>query len=430
MEQIRALYLLGVPLRRFGQNTKWLPSVFVVYFFFNGVLLPQGLLYTSVLAPLFYYWTLKQRSHWVISKFMLVAIPIAALQLLVNTEINYFYFLRSLILYLLVFISAYAFYLVCRRVEPAFLEKQFIRLIKLNFIFALFALSLRWTPFADMLWTSLSYEQGQRLQLLTYEPSYYSTLMVPLIVFALYRLIFRIGQKYVFNFFLVVFPCMLSLSLGVISGLVLAFGLSMIFMGRRLLNKPVMILLMLAATVAAAIILGSENPLSSRLALLVSGNDSSGSVRVLQSNYVAWKIAESTSYIVGSGFGQAKNLAIDFFDEFWFGLDVNRLTNVVAATFAEFGLVGILLRFSLELYLFFRTKVYQSPFRITLFMFVAIYQFTGSYTTNLAEYVIWVLAFTPVFFEFEKIGGRRQASASFFRNTRYRPVAQTGEMLR
>ena len=73
--------------------------------------------------------------------------------------------------------------------------------------------------------------------------------------------------------------------------------------------------------------------------------------------------------VVGSGFGQAKELAVEFFDEFWFGLDVDRLTNVVAATFAEFGVLGIVLRFALELFLFFRTRVFRSHFRMTLFWF-------------------------------------------------------------
>jgi hypothetical protein len=31
-----------------------------------------------------------------------------------------------------------------------------------------------------------------------------------------------------------------------------------------------------------------------------------------------------------------------------------------------------------------------------------IYQFTGSFMTNIAEYVIWVLAYTPAFREFDK----------------------------
>lgn len=36
-----------------------------------------------------------------------------------------------------------------------------------------------------------------------------------------------------------------------------------------------------------------------------------------------------------------------------------------------------------------------------LFIFMFIYQFVGSFATNLAEYVIWILAFTNVFRQFD-----------------------------
>ncbi|MBC7536218.1 MAG: hypothetical protein H7258_11050, partial [Ferruginibacter sp.] len=52
-------------------------------------------------------------------------------------------------------------------------------------------------------------------------------------------------------------------------------------------------------------------------------------------------------------------------------------------------------------FLFFYTKVWTNYFRLLLFIFIFIYQFTGSFVTNIAEYVIWILAFTNVFVEFD-----------------------------
>jgi hypothetical protein len=46
--------------------------------------------------------------------------------------------------------------------------------------------------------------------------------------------------------------------------------------------------------------------------------------------------------------------------------------------------------------------VWRNYYRLLLFTFIFIYQFTGSFITNVAEYVIWIMAFTPVFREFDK----------------------------
>ncbi len=60
--------------------------------------------------------------------------------------------------------------------------------------------------------------------------------------------------------------------------------------------------------------------------------------------------------------------------------------------------------------LFVYTKVWRNYYRLLLFVFVFIYQFTGSFITNIAEYVIWIMVFTTVFKEYdvEKAEGRRQ----------------------
>jgi len=59
------------------------------------------------------------------------------------------------------------------------------------------------------------------------------------------------------------------------------------------------------------------------------------------------------------------------------------------------------LRLIIEIALFFHTKVWRNYYRLLLFFFVFIYQFTGSFITNVAEYVIWILAFTNIFHQFD-----------------------------
>ncbi len=73
----------------------------------------------------------------------------------------------------------------------------------------------------------------------------------------------------------------------------------------------------------------------------------------------------------------------------------------MAETLAIFGILGAIGRLALELYLFFRTKVYANYYQLALFLFVFIYQFTRSFITNIVEYVIWILAFSNVFKQFD-----------------------------
>jgi hypothetical protein len=73
----------------------------------------------------------------------------------------------------------------------------------------------------------------------------------------------------------------------------------------------------------------------------------------------------------------------------------------VAETLVNFGWIGIMIRFLAEGLLFAYTRVWNNYFRLTLFLFMFIYQFTGSFITSTAEYVIWILAFTNAFPRFD-----------------------------
>ena len=83
-------------------------------------------------------------------------------------------------------------------------------------------------------------------------------------------------------------------------------------------------------------------------------------------------------------------------------------SRVNAETLAIFGWVGFCVRIFIELSLFFYTKVWKNYYRLLLFLFIFLYQFTGSFITNIAEYVIWIMAFTNAFPQFDvKIFYRR-----------------------
>ena len=375
----------------------------VIYFFFNSVFLPLGLLYTTILAPVFYVWLLYKRENFVATKFLFVALPFTLLPLIFNRDVDYFIFFRSVVLYFLLYITIYAATIRIKIIKNPHL--LFRKLINLNFIFCIMAIVSLMTPYAEAFWTVGTITQGvdetARLSLFTYEPSYYATLMVPLVCYSIVYFLHK-TDKIRFRYLLFsLLPFALTASLGVISGMLIAVGLTSVFKSRQF--RPVQLATMALLVFVTAILLFTVmgDDLIIRIQNVFLGYDTSFSARTDQSNHVAMQIMDASSWFWGAGFGQSKLLATGFFDEYWFGLDVNRLTNVVAATAAEFGILGLIFRFFVEFWFFFRTRVYASYFRLILFLFAFIYQFTGSFTTNIAEYMIWIFAFIPVFHELE-----------------------------
>jgi hypothetical protein len=147
-----------------------------------------------------------------------------------------------------------------------------------------------------------------------------------------------------------------------------------------------------------------DNALFTRLSNIFSGQDLSGKGRTTDSFYLADKILYLRHHLWGIGPGQVKILGNFIVREYYAypnNYDVIAIPNAVAETWVLFGWAGLFLRMGLEVYFFFRTRVWTNYFRLSLFLFIFIYQFTGSFITNLAEYTIWLLAFVNVFPQFE-----------------------------
>jgi hypothetical protein len=68
----------------------------------------------------------------------------------------------------------------------------------------------------------------------------------------------------------------------------------------------------------------------------------------------------------------------------------------------------VFIRLSLELYLFWYTRVYENSFRLAMFVIAFVLQLTGGYIEYVQEYVIWCFAFGPFFAVFNL---RKPASA-------------------
>ncbi len=391
---------------------KYFPVTFV-YFFLNSVGLPASLLYTTLLTPLFYLWLVVRRQRYVLAKFVLPLLPFALVQL--GNGVDEFFYAKSAVYYFTVYIFTYACYVLAKSYQgwPALFEK----LTRYNFAFTLLAIVLFVTPYQELVWYVTTVSEGitrfPRLAMLTYEASYYSTLLVPLFAFYFLRLLLgKVTQQNVLLTLMLAFSLVLSFSMGVLAGLALSFAILILFHLRKFLSRksvlyPFLSLLLLGGLgLILLFVVYPENPLTVRIYNVLEGTDSSGRGRTFEAFELAYLVAESKSVWWGVGPGQVK-VAGDYIIRSFYGMTpAGELSVTIPCAFAEtlaiFGLIGAAVRFLATWYLFFRTRVYHNYFRLFLFIYIFIYQFTGSFITNVAEYVIWVFAFVNVFPEFDK----------------------------
>ncbi|MFI5153337.1 MAG: hypothetical protein ACHQET_08400 [Chitinophagales bacterium] len=395
---------------------KYLP-IAILYFFFNGFLLPHSLLYTSLLSPFLLIWLYKYNSYKLYSQiglFLLILLPFAVVQFL--NGVNSFYYFRSFLLLFTVFIFALSFIQYLKLSNS--IRTIYKQLLIWNIPFVLLALFILTQPgLVTRFWYANEITVGiagiRRLKMLTYEPSYYSFLFVPIALYYYLKFVILKVPNAKLVFVLVTLPLLLSLSFGVILGLTLAllftfiYGMGNFFPGK---NWPIYAFgacLLLLISGVIFLFLFPENVFVIRIANVLSGKDTSFKGRTFDSFYLGWQIARAKSVWFGCGLGQVKEIGLPYFISFYnntsFTIEEIGIPNAVCDTLATFGILGVTLRLITEVYLFFSTKVLSNYYRFSLFAFIFIYQFTGSFIMNIAEYVIWIMAFSPgIFKEFEK----------------------------
>lgn len=381
----------------------------LLYFFLNSVFLPEGLLYTAILTPFFLWWLYQKKGLHPLLYFFFFTLPFVPVHW--HLGIQGWYYFRSWVL----FFSSIVFAFSLRH----FLKGKpdvgslFSRILVINFALLplmLVALAIPWLK--PVFWYVKEFSPGigvlPRLRMLTYEASYYSLLLVPIALYFLLRLCVLEPRRPLLLFLMVAFPLAMSLSFGVLAGILLTMLILMSYCRQVILHKPAV-----ARLVAWAAILGVAgclvlwkwdpgNPLVERIENIFSGKDTSFRGRTYESFVLAWRIAKQKSVIFGCGPGQAKVVGVDVFLHYYGYLpSIVRIPNTLADTLATYGLAGLCARLALTIYLFFRTRVWCNYYQLAMFTFIFIYQFTGSFMTNIVEYVIWVFAFTPVFREFD-----------------------------
>jgi O-Antigen ligase len=391
---------------------KYWPIVFV-YFFLNSAGLPWGLLYTTILSPLLYYWVVKTRRKDIMIPFLAVITPFVICQLLTGVEFGKY--IVSLLNIAAVYVFAQATYTFLITCEDK--EKLFRRILYTNFALCLIAIPFYSSPYFDVFWISQAYTENVsnflRLRMFTYEASYYAVLFTPIFLFYFYQVILR--QNKINTLVLAVLlltPYILSLSIGVLICLLLACVLVYLIYARPLTQRSRMLYLLLFGSLLAVFgmiclfIFAPNNAVVVRLENIFTGHDISSQGRTSDAFVLAERILDRKNPWWGIGPGQLKKVGADIIRA-WYNyqpdFDIITIPNATAETLVIFGWLGLALRLIIEIVLFRYTKVWKNYFRLALFLFIFLYQFTGSFITSTAEYVIWILAFTNAFPQFDVI---------------------------
>lgn len=382
-----------------------------LYFFFNSVGLKGGLLYTNLLTPFFLIWVYKKGYFKTIFYPFAVLLPFALVHYLMGVDVKTFLISHALVLSTIIFVVSAYIYIVHYRS----LQQLMNSILIVNFILVLIAIPFYFMKeeYQQIFWyTNLftKHKEFTRLSLFTFEASYYALLLVPLVYYFLFKVGYhpRMRNKGLI-LIMTLIPFLLSMSFGVLGGTALTAMLMCwfnrhLFVKHRLLFNTIATLVVILLIVTIVVFLFFSNSLLiSRISNIFTGTDTSARGRTFESFEIAYLVAKTKSIWVGCGLGQAKLVLPEIIRNkyaHWGEQDVYRIPNAAAETLAIFGYSGLIVRFSVIIYLFVKTNVNKNYLQLSLFIFIFIYQFTGSYITNVVEYVIWIFAFSTIFPEF------------------------------
>jgi hypothetical protein len=389
----------------------------LLYFFFNGVFLPEGMLYTTLLTPFLLIWLIRYPTINYLGYFFLLTIPLGLIHWVNGIE-DYAFYVKSYIACFAVFVFGIAFYQYLENCHT--LRTIFRKILIINAVMTVLSIVILFfvPPLRTVFWMDNNMSLGgvtvMRLRMLTYEPSYYSTLFAPIVFYYLLKAFRREVPNRWLYYLLTLIPLFLSLSFGVILATAIALFLIFIKNSRQAIFSSKNFryfaggLCLLTAITIFVTVFYPDNVVFRRMSNVFSGKDVSFNGRTMDSYDMSLDIAKKKSIAFGVGFGQVKVLGLPVFikkyNNYRYTYNDIGIPNTTGDTFATLGLVTLALKFFLEIYFFFKTRVYSNQYRLALFLFIFIYQFTGGFLTNIAEYVLWIMAFkADLFPEFNNV---------------------------
>ncbi|MBS1774406.1 MAG: hypothetical protein JST82_16230 [Bacteroidetes bacterium] len=391
----------------------WVGFIVLFLFFFNTAFLPQSVTFTLLLTPVWLYLIAVHKRVRLFLGLMIPLLLFAVLHFSQGVAITRYIISDAIIVCTIAFLIVANDYINDTSVNW---DKIFRNITILNFTLTLLSIFILFIPvLKPLVWYTLPISEHldnlPRLKLFTSEASHYSLLFCPLAIYFYSRMLFFKGKGVLYNFLIVSIPLILSFSFGVLGALLMSTVIvlvsysSRIFHNTRRKNIFLFIFILLVILLIVLFVFFPDNPVFLRIANIYHGDDTSARGRTYEAFILANKIIQQKSMLWGIGPGQIKLLGRSIVIEYYSYTrmpDVIRIPNASAETIIYFGYVGLVIRLLIEIFFFFRTKVYANPFRLWLFVFIFIYQFTGSYITNTTEYLIWLLVFSNIFPDFIK----------------------------
>ncbi|MBS1688514.1 MAG: hypothetical protein JSS96_07310 [Bacteroidetes bacterium] len=385
----------------------WVLTLSLLIFFLNSLLPAEGLTLTLLLTPAWIYYLHNKGRLYECIIATLSLLPFVIIHLIQGVNASHYINSLLVIISVLIFGFAWKFALEEKSIN---LDAIFKTIVILNFLLVLASILLLFIPsLKPLVWYMVPISNGivvPRLKLFTSEASHYSLWLAPIAIYFYTVAIFLKPRQPWTTLSMVTIPLLLSFSLGVLAALIISFVLLLIIFYKRIsLSKRGkqyigIALFVIFAALLAAYFFFPDNPLFLRLQYVWQGKDTSAKGRTFEAFILANKIIAQKSYLWGIGPGQLNILGRNTILQYYFyssAPQAVRIPNASAETILFFGYVGLAFRITLELFLFFKTKVFNNPISFWLFAFVFIYQFTGSYITNVTEYIIWILAFSNAF---------------------------------
>jgi len=379
----------------------------ILYFFLNNLLLPEGLLYTAILSPIFLYYLYREsKIHSMLNWGILLLIPIP-FQLYAGVDAKSYLLSTFLVFTAWIFLfSAIKYALITNEKQ----ESIFRTILLINSVLILIALIiLPLQSIRELMWYEIPISPNvpgfPRLKLFAYEPSYYALLLSPVFLFYLLKVITG-NTKHSFLLLLAVgLPLLLSLSFGVLGAMILSLFLGTLVFAPRLPKiywKYFLYSTFFVFTLLLIIwLIWPSNPVYLRIANIFSGEDTSAKGRLFNSFWFAFDLIKEQNFLMGIGPGQVKILAHDMIINYYKYsgeyAEIVRIPNSMGEMLAVYGVYGFLLKLFFEIYFFVRLKVYTNFYNLVLFLFIFIYQFTGSFVINVAEIGTWIITFNTRF---------------------------------
>ena len=384
-----------------GLNGKLL---ILIFFIFNTVFLPPPLLWINFLSVFYIFKVLNSKSILILIGFVFLLGMFSVIHFYNGVDIEAYR--NSSLIYILTAYTAITVrvYLVN---NPVKFDAFYKPMVKYNFGLYIVGLFLFFLDIPSKVFVVYTYEEGvlPRMRGLLYEPSFYAYLLTPWIIYAILKNIKSKASKSDLKYFLLlVIPFISTASIGVISALFLALGIVgflRVFSYMKLNRKVVLVTTAVFFALIITVLLYPEVILS-RVVSILNGEDGSANQRTIGSLDVSYQIMKEKSTLFGIGSGQIKIIGNDIFNNYfnYQKSNIARIPNAIGETMTIFGFVGLAIRLIIQFLIFIIFKVYKNNYLLILFLFLFIYQFTGSFITSTNEYIFWLLITIPVFREF------------------------------